>query len=144
MKNFLDGSFELNNPPCIQEVIDNDAVIIDLDTGTYHNMKGFSGTVWTLVIERYQLDKIVAALCTDDATKQLFGVYLNQFIEMLLAKNLVRTCGSDNEERPPAIELPDDIKLDCTSYTDMQELLALDPIHEVDDTVGWPQKKEAS
>lgn len=36
---------------------------------------------------------------------------------------------ASDEFQPPALE----------SYTDMQDLLLLDPIHEVDE-MGWPQK----
>jgi len=32
---------------------------------------------------------------------------------------------------PPVLEV----------YTDMQDLLLLDPIHDVDETVGWPSPK---
>lgn len=42
------------------------------------------------------------------------------------------------EAVPPAVRAPY-ARLALTKYTDMQELLLLDPVHEVDDE-GWPSR----
>ena len=48
----------------------------------------------------------------------------------------------DIKDIPETGSIPFDAPI-LKRYTDQQELLLLDPIHEVDD-IGWPREKEES
>ena len=143
MDSGLDISYQLNHPPCIQEVLQEDAVVIDLDTGTYHNLREFSATIWSLIIDAQPLSHIISSIDASDANKSLFTICLQDFVQTLLAKKLIRLCDTANDKAIDVMVLPDNYSLVCESYTDMQEMLLLDPIHDVDDTLGWPMKKNA-
>jgi hypothetical protein len=82
------------------------------------------------------------AVDAHDAKKSEFSAELNHFIESLCKTNLLREGGSENAEPLKTITLPDSYSFEFESYTDMQELLSLDPIHDVDDAIGWPKQKE--
>lgn len=137
----LNQAFELNTPPCIHEVIANDAVVIDLDSGNYFNMTGLSGTVWELLAQGHTGTQVLTALARHEDTQA--KMTLLNFLESLLDKGLLRPTEQSSDKPLPTISTPEtEIELSCNTYTDMQELLGLDPIHESDEAVGWPKAKE--
>lgn len=62
----------------------------------------------------------------------------------LQADGLIRP-GSDKQPRTPAGAPTDELQpwaadaLRLERFTDMEDMLALDPIHEIDGTFGWPK-----
>lgn len=136
----LAKAYRLNNPPCIAESVDNDVVIIDLDTGTYHSIKGFSGVIWNALTQSGPASTLVDAI-DDQSKKTAFSAALAQFIEQLLERELVAVSPKIKTETLDSIHLPEDFSLQVDSFTDMQELLSLDPIHDADDEMGWPKEK---
>jgi hypothetical protein len=123
----------LNKPKVVCEVFEDEVVAINLETGTYFGMGGevsVDGMVDHLA-ERYTRQR------------QEVAADLESFTNILLAHGLVTA--EPNAASVPAAdsggpagswEAP---KL--TVYEDMQDLLLLDPIHDVDET-GWPARKQ--
>jgi hypothetical protein len=78
---------------------------------------------------------------------------ITALVTELLGEKLIIPRGAPDDSDGPSLE-PASAKSDCSEpaqpvkfekcelikYTDMQELLLLDPIHEVDET-GWPEKE---
>ena len=144
----MDGErFRPNLPAVISEVIDGEAVIINLDSGSYYSLRG-SGTVIWAAIERGDqraalADRLVAAYPDAPAT---VPDDVGRFVDHLLAEGLIVPIpdgapapipdgapapdGADTSARyaPPTLEV----------FTDMQELILLDPVHDVDAVAGWP------
>ncbi len=133
----------LNRPKVICEVFEDEVVAINLETGTYFGMGGSAKEVWRLIEGEVPVDGMVAHLA-ERYTKppQEIAADLELFTNSLLAHGLVtaeQTGGS-----VPAAALNGPVgswqapKL--TVYDDMQDLLLLDPIHDMDET-GWPARK---
>lgn len=124
----------------MSEVLDDEAVIVDLASGHYHAASGVALTVWSAVTGGATLAEATMAVVEhhpgtpDDAGAQIatFVTELEQrgLIEPLEAAG--RTGGhvhaGTGPWSPPTLE----------SYDDLEDLLLLDPVHEVT-ADGWPQ-----
>lgn len=114
------------------EVLDGEAIIINLATGIYYSMDGVGGTMWELIESGRSLDEIVAAtVARYDVSPERVEEDVRQVAEELVREELVTV--SDLEPAGPAEEpSPGHQKLpyerpELKTYRDMGDLLALDP-----------------
>jgi len=139
------GRYEVNSPAVISQTIDGEAVIIDLGSGYYYGLNPSASLVWNLLGEGLSALAIAEALAGLPPSAEAKAVVLGLVAE-LLKEGLIRpraggeapAASSVASPRPgdaPALGKPA-----LTKYSDMQDLLLLDPIHEVADS-GWPRKK---
>jgi hypothetical protein len=130
-----------NEPAVASETIDGEVVAIHLDKGVYYSLQGSAAQIWTLLEERQPVEVIVAALadhCGSEASE--IETSVNRFVEELRGEELVVEAGEVVDPVPAPRLLGRASRFETpvlSKYTDMQDLLLLDPIHEVDDT-GWP------
>jgi Coenzyme PQQ synthesis protein D (PqqD) len=136
--------FRINGLPFAHQVIEGEVVIVNVEDGTYYSLRDTGADVWTLleggasireVVDelgrRYQTDpaEIQAGVEHLLAELQREGIVSSQ-PDATPASNHVAPTPSDPAKAvftPPALE----------RFTDMKDLLLLDPIHEGGDT-GWP------
>jgi hypothetical protein len=117
-------------------VIDGEVVAIDLQSGRYYSLEGPAARAWEALRDGQDVDGIVAAvadevgLSADDVRPDV-----SAFVAELTAEGLLATV--DGDAQAPAG--PGRVPLVLNRYTDMQDLIVLDPIHEVDET-GWPNR----
>lgn len=138
---------QVNAPQVIHETIDGEVIIINLGTGSYYSLKGSGAAVWDVVQQSpgATVDDLVNAVAAVFARAPAeIDSQVRTFVDDLCAEELLvdapagedspsaetaaRTASSPFE--PPVLE----------KYTDMQDLVLLDPVHEVDAT-GWPQPR---
>ena len=131
--------FELNNPPVVAELVDGEAIVIDLRSGRYYSLLGPAATVWSRLLAGHSPAEILESV-TGAPTHEELGTSLQRFVDHLLAEGLIRP-SSDAVARGPGGSLAawplEALRLEC--FTDMQDMLTLDPIHEIDDEFGWPK-----
>jgi hypothetical protein len=133
----------INTPQISHQTIDGEVVAINLENGCYYSLLDLSASIW------HQLAGGVSRAAILDAVTRAYPSHpdaseqVSTFIDQLLADGLVVEEGAE-AVAAPAVALPDAFtapKLE--KFTDMQELLMLDPIHEVD-SMGWPHKPAGS
>jgi coenzyme PQQ synthesis protein D (PqqD) len=121
----------------VSEVIDGEVVAIDLQTGRYYSLEGPAARAWEAVHNGRDVDGIVAVvadevgLSADDVRPDVSAFLAELTIEGLLDAT------DGNASAPPG---PGRVSLVLHRYTDMEDLIVLDPIHEVDET-GWPNRR---
>ena len=128
--------FHANSLNVVGEVLDGEAIIVDLDSGAYYSLVG-SGATLTAIIES------VAAVYS--GRQEEIAAAVTALVEELLAEGLIvgdnSTAGSSvaaiANPAPPAAGRPPFVKPVVQKFTDMADLLLLDPIHDVD-VQGWP------
>ena len=143
-----EGGLRVNSPHVIHETIDGEVIVINLASGNYYSVKGAGADVWDVIESSPGADKnaiaaVVAARfgrAGDDVASEI-----GDFLEALQREELVAatengavvsvqaTNGAGHDAKafePPLLE----------KYTDMQDLVLLDPVHEVGAT-GWPAPK---
>lgn len=142
--------FSLNEPTVIQEIIDGEAIIADLGRGFYYSLDPIGSQSWNALVGGCSPAEIVEALATRfPADRENIGRGIEALVERLLQEGLIVRRES-SAAAPPGDHLS--LFASATAfvapvlskYTDMEQLLLLDPIHEVDET-GWPNElNEAS
>jgi hypothetical protein len=146
--------FTINSPHVVRETFDDDeVVIVNLNSGSYYSLEKVAAEIWNLIENDTALDEILTALILryekDDVDIE---TTVRQFFHDLQAEDLilpVEPRGAESRDAT-AKATPEAVapKLSFEApvlhkYTDMQELLVLDPIHEVDDS-GWPKSRAGS
>jgi hypothetical protein len=130
---------EINGPRVVAEVFDNEVVVIHLERGNYYSLTGSATRIWPLLgcgLDARAIGARVAATLTAEERPAAEAAVL-LFLQQLQAEELVRT--GPGEGSPPALVdghafQPPQLE----RFTDMQELIALDPVHDVADAEGWP------
>lgn len=143
-------SYKINIPRVTSQTIDGEVIIIDLQNGNYYSLTQTGAIVWSGIEDGRFSDEITAWIAAEhDGEPELVKSSIEQFLDTLLEEELIVV----NESReiddfaaalPTAAPncLPSFTPPSLQKYTDMQDLLLLDPIHEVDET-GWPMLKPA-
>jgi Coenzyme PQQ synthesis protein D (PqqD) len=144
--------FTVNRPKVIYEILDGELVMINLDTGNYYTMDGVGADIWTMVEDGHPVAQIILGLVERyQGDSKLVTEAVNAFIAKLEDEELIirdQCCKNNNLSDPASantqprenLQQPGFSWPTLQKYSDMQELLLLDPIHEVDDT-GWPNPK---
>jgi hypothetical protein len=131
----------------VSEIIDGEALIIDLVSGSYYTLRDAGADIWALVQEGTQIGGIIDRLTAKyEGDCEEIRLAAMNLLDELADESLIRAEEVEVRERMPASEFsnaaePGRISFVAPAlqkYTDMQELLLLDPIHEVDAS-GWPK-----
>lgn len=138
--------FRVNTPTVTHETIDGEAVIINLDSGNYYSLVDAGSFIWAIIekgASASEVQGLVQQSYEGDATDIDQGV--QELLAQLQQENLIVPVdgttavdltdftASHNGHGKPSFEAPS-----LNKFSDMQELLLLDPIHDVDDA-GWPK-----
>lgn len=138
--------YQANSPRIAHETLDGETIIIDTQTGFYYTLDGHAVAVWQALADGIAPDRIAdayvqAGLFQPDAVRS--------FIDRLLKAELLVEAGNGSAASNggatfslPALsgESAGAGTLVLKTHSDLQELIELDPIHEVDPTQGWPMK----
>lgn len=145
--------YEINVPQIIHETIDNEVLIIEFNSGNYYSLSEVGAEIWDALVNGANPKEIVTKInvrYSGQPDEIANGVY--QLITELERENIITPVPTSQEQiQEPQIkedltqqpDLPVFISPQLQKYTDMQELLLLDPIHEVDES-GWPNTKNIS
>jgi hypothetical protein len=142
--------FEIKRPDIICEEFDDEIVIINVESGNYYSVSNVGAAVWDLIQRGSTLGEIVAGIAQRYSGSDVeIKNAINQFMTELQHEELVapdsRSLPTDTAQGDPQIESESNSGTAqfeapvLQKYTDMRDLLLLDPIHEVDET-GWPKR----
>ena len=142
--------FSINTPHVVAETLDGEATIVDLDSGTYYALNESGSLIWDELIGGSATSEIAGTFASTyelddaDATRAV-----QSLVDRLADANLIVEAGNTPQNGAGAAESSGTtssngsrrayMEPELSTYTDMQELLLLDPIHEVDEA-GWPSQ----
>ena len=140
--------FAVPNPPIAAESFGDESVIVNLEKGTYYSVRGPAFVTWSLLSAGVAVGAIVDRLAaTYDAPAGEIETAVSALIAEAEREGLVvpaRGDGASPEADPvpaaPRAKQPFERPV-LEKFTDVQELLALDPVHDVDGS-GWPRPKD--
>ena len=143
--------YKVNTPDVIYENVDNEVLIIEFNTGNYYSTNNSGAEIWELLTAGAPVGEIIQKIWIkySDGNGDI-KTAVDQFFNELLDENLispVKTEQGDAEGHAADIGIStrsEQLVFEAPvlqKYSDMQELLLLDPIHEVDET-GWPAPKK--
>ncbi len=122
----------INAPQVISEETAGETVVINLETGSYYNLNNEATKLWQLLLNGLDMNEINAIISSEK---------IGEFVNKLLAESLIK-------ESQTSSALTHKLDIDVNNlvlevYTDMQDLLGLDPIHEAEPEIGWPAVKKS-
>lgn len=135
-------SYKIKSPPVVQETIDDEVIIVNLDSGCYYSMDGVGARIWSALARGAGAPEIARELAAQyDASDAELDAAVNELLADLESEGLIVARPADAPTRPapppaPGTRQPFTAPV-LHKYDDMQDLLVLDPIQEVDET-GWP------
>ena len=141
-----ESRFRVNSPTVTHETIDGEAVIIDLDSGNYYSLVDAGCVIWNLVEKHLPASEIITRVSEAyEGQHSAIESGVVQLLSELEQEGLIVPYNQSSELPEPEIRVPQNGSMRrqfqtpvLHKYTDMQELLLLDPIHDVDD-MGWPR-----
>lgn len=126
----------------VHERIEGEVTVIDLHTGSYFGIFGAGVAVWdALVPGADRAGCVRTVLAAYDVTEDVAGPAVDELLARLLAAQLLVEAPASDSPSPPvaATDRQPWAAPELEVYTDMQDFLQLDPIHEVDPAGGWPK-----
>lgn len=140
----LDASYRMNESEVIAESVDGELLIINLRNGIYYSSDGTGDQIWPLLVAHASLSDIAAWLSARYSAdvSEVQRAVLTFADELEREELVVPHPGGDLPATPPETLNGVAFKAPVLhKYTDFQDLLRLDPIHDVDPTAGWPKVK---
>jgi hypothetical protein len=129
-------------PDVIHEVFDDEVVIADLERGTYYSLGGSGVDAWIGLRDGVPLGRVVDAIAAaSSADAAVVGDELRRLVDELVGEGLISANGSAEDAAPFSVQRETFTPPTFERFTDMQQLLLLDPIHDVDEA-GWPVPRD--
>jgi hypothetical protein len=125
------------NPRLAADIFDGEYIIANLDTGLYYSIQGLAVSMVNAL--PFQDQNQVIRLLADTFPENAIAIEteLSAILEELLNEEIIKQENTATSTSDPAYSLPSEYVPSCFNrYADMQDLLMLDPIHDVDEE-GW-------
>jgi hypothetical protein len=136
----------MNSPPVVHETVDHETIVVNLDTGSYYDLNESAGYIFALLASDSAVPELVsAAVARYGIEEAVAEAAVDELLTKFVGEELVVPAedGRAPQSMPPAASAPAATRPYTppvlNKYTDMQELLLLDPVHEVTEA-GWPTK----
>jgi hypothetical protein len=139
--------YTVNDSQVMHDTINGEVILIHMDSGNYYSIDLVGADVWNLISNKRTTDQIVAdILLRYEGETEVVDESVCTFLSQLEKEGLIvhgetpisSSITTVNTNTPPSQdEKPTFTPPTLEIYSDMQDLLLLDPIHEVDEA-GWP------
>ncbi|MBN1363511.1 MAG: PqqD family protein, partial [Syntrophaceae bacterium] len=138
-------------PNIVHENIDGETIILNLDSGNYYSLMDVGADIWACIEKGAPVGEILLLIREKyDCPRGNEENTVISFLRELQQEGLIVPANNKPTNSLMPQNWKDQIKTReskmvfnvpiLNKYTDMQDLLLLDPIHEVDAT-GWPSTK---
>ncbi|HEY4404768.1 MAG TPA: PqqD family protein [Xanthobacteraceae bacterium] len=138
--------YRVRDADIVSEIIDDEAIIMDLSSGRYFSAEGVGAVIWDGMVCGFDVTQIKQRILQSYALDAAgLDADFEDFADALLANKLVEAvhdsavASVDRGMPLPAHRRKYDRPV-LSRYDDMQDLTLLDPIHDVEET-GWPNRK---
>jgi len=139
-------AYQLNETKMFADIADGLAIVINSETGIYYGMNKLSTAIFEKLTAGFNDDVIFQALQKMPNAPEDLELKFKAFIRELTGNNLILENAVQNSGDitfDAALLEDEGFTLSVTEYSDAQELLMADPIHEVKETTGWTPEKES-
>jgi Coenzyme PQQ synthesis protein D (PqqD) len=136
-------TYRVNSPHVISETVGGETIIVNLASGHYFSLHGSAVDVWQ-GIERGETAETIALQleqryeAPDGAISEAVTNLLDDFVAAdLLVADANGVAADPVAPQQETGERSPFVAPSFSTFTDMQDIILLDPVHEVD-TRGWP------
>jgi len=133
-----------NTVSVAHEAFDEETVLINLERGTYFSLRGSAPALWLLLQQPVSVEGLVGVLAQAVALPEDAGAAIGAMLAQLETEGCVLRLDAPEQ-------LPTDLsplallggsfsRPEVQTFHDLQELIVIDPVHEVADFDGWPHR----
>jgi Coenzyme PQQ synthesis protein D (PqqD) len=147
-------SFTINNPHVVHETIDGETILIHLGSGTYYSLDGVAAEAWGMLISGVSDSELLGIIeARYEAEAGQVRESVGSLVDEMLQEGLLIPAPAAAPSAPTAVAPATAVPVEGSrpggpfvapvlhKYTDMQEFMLVDPIHDVDAEAGWPHVK---
>ncbi len=132
-------------PNVISDTIDDEVVIINMLSGAYYSLDNTGAVVWQGLDAGLTVGEVIEQVQERfDGQTEDMAQAVQRFVDELAEERLMTARPSNGDaplgSLPPANGRSPFAAPMLQKYDDMQDLIMLDPIHDVDEA-GWPARK---
>ncbi len=132
-------SYRINNPKVIHETFETEVVIVNLESGNYYSVGGSGIEIWRRLRAGLMTPDIIAGLGVNGDSARITAFLDELEREQLIVRDETGAQSEKLEARAPGVPF---VPPTLEKFTEMRDLLLLDPIHEMDEA-GWPKAAPA-
>lgn len=129
--------FKTNEPNVISESMEEELVVINLESGLYFNFNRSAAAIWKQMEKGFSIEDILKSRKSATKDDEEISRSIEEFFELMQEEKLIVPIECSGSAGMP--ETIDYEKPEMEKFSDMQEMLLLDPIHEVSE-MGWPNE----
>ena len=136
----------VNRQKVVLEHFDDETILINMQTCVYYSLNRSGCEVWKLVEDGHDAAAITATLSRRYAVDETqLAPQIEALLTQLVGEGLLEPASSSSSDAPlPPVAARRTVEPfaapQLSRYNDMQDLLLLDPIHDVDE-LGWPNAR---
>jgi len=124
-----------NKNQVVSDLIDGEMMLLNMEAGNYFSLGGSGAALWSCFQQGADPERLLEAIRQAYPDQESASRDFQDFLELLKADELLVEGTEDagvapvlaGEYQAPSLE----------KYSDLQDLLLIDPIHEADES-GWP------
>lgn len=141
----MSEGYRIDAANIMHEIIEGEVVVVNLENGAYYSLDAVGAELWERLTAGSTLEAMVDDVAARyDADRTIVAHGVSEFLRHLANEKLVVAAAGNGLAHPSSVA-PDAPKRAYADpvlhkYTDMEELLLVDPIHEVEDS-GWPNAR---
>jgi hypothetical protein len=139
------GIYAIASKDIVFETFDGEAVVLDLTTGKYFGFSDSGSRLWDALASGVQASDLVGV---ETRAGVLGAAEIDGFVSQLVQFGLLAAL-SDAAAQPLSAEMlaqfagsSEPLKVEI--HDDLADLIVVDPIHDVDEPLGWPAVKQAT
>ena len=142
--------YTVNRPMVSAEDFDGETVVIHFDTGNYYSLDNFGSLLWQAIESGSNLGQLPEILQNHfPAAETAWADLVDKVTAELLKEDLIRPLAEPPQKPSKDLDLtilgpaprPADLGT-VSKFDDLQEMLLMDPIHDIDDEAGWPHARQ--
>ncbi len=133
----ITNTYSINSPDVVAEDFNGQIVILNLSDGRYFSLTGIASPIWSALLDGHTPKTILDSVGSQQPDMLASA---REFLDRLLDLELIRpreaaiagpsTAGLEHSWSDEAAQIE--------VFDDLAELIFADPIHDVDEQVGWP------
>jgi len=143
----MSDHYRINEPDVSVEVFETEVLAINLSSGHYHSLREAAVPLWRLLVEGRTAEESATLLASALGAVPADVLSDTRALAQSLVERNVLVISAPAATAPAAPPWLGEFKAPYVkplfdTYTDMKDLLLIDPIHEVD-VSGWPHQPAA-
>lgn len=133
------NGLEVAGPDCVAEDFAGEVVILNSASGVYYSLTDLAAGVWRDLMAGHSVESLLSAVSrVDEQASQATTDFIRGLETAGLLRRTSPRAPSTLALESVALVSAGETKLTIQSFDDMKDLILADPIHDVDDEIGWP------